>query len=153
MKLDVFSLSFGLYAWHIVSSVDISADTAHGGLKAWMRSNLTTRARPNKKTSIFKMSPLRPYSSIFTAYFCLHQLSVSTGLNSTTLRTMEIQARLTRVTFVWGHGWCLGSFHDGWRTSVNCAADGDLCQATSADIILSARTLLSIKFCECFHRD
>lgn len=92
------------------------------------------------------MSPLRLNSSIFTASSCLHQLSVRTWQNSIMLRTMEIQRRLTPVTFVWRPAWCLASFHDGWRVYVNSATDGDLCRATSADIILLSALLYQSRF-------
>lgn len=132
MQLDMFSLAPACK--HDTSlTVLTSLQTLHRGLKGWMSHNSTLRA--DNKTGIFKMSPPRLNSSTFTASFCLHRLSVSTWLNST-LHTMEIQGRLTHVTFVWRPVWCLESFGDGWRTCVNRATDGDLCRATSTDIIL-----------------
>lgn len=71
-----------------------------------------------------------PYSE------CFPVLAVSTWLNSEVPRTMEIQERLSSVTFVWRPVRCLKPLCDGWRTCVNRAADGDLGRATSADIIL-----------------
>lgn len=65
------------------------------------------------------MSPRRP---VLTASAWLHQL--------------EIQWRLTLVTFVWRPAGHLESFHSGCRASVSCATDGDLCKPTSVDIIL-----------------
>lgn len=128
-----------------------SLQTQHRSLKAWMCHNSTLRA--NNKTSIFKMSPLRLNSSIFTASSCLHRLSVSTWLNSITLHTMEIQGRLTPLTFVWRPAWCLESFYNGWRTYVNQChwwrpLPGNKCWHYS-----SACIFLSITFSECFHRD
>lgn len=131
MKLDVFY--FAPTCMLDTLTVLTSVQTPHRGLIGWM-SHISTQ-RTNNETSIFKMSPLR-LNSIFTASSCLRRLSVSTWLNSITIHTMEIQGRLTPVAFLWRPVWRLESFHDGWRTCVNWATDGDLCQATSADIIL-----------------
>lgn len=79
MKLDVFFFASACM-FDTLLTVLTSLQTLHRGLKAWMSHNLTLRA--NNKTSIFKMSPLRLNSSMFTMSFCLHRLSVSTWLNS-----------------------------------------------------------------------
>lgn len=96
MKLDVFCFA-PICKLHTLT-VLASLQTLHRGLKGWVSHNSTLRT--NNKTSIFKMSPLRLNSSIFTACFWLHLLSVSTWLNAITIRTMEIEGRLTPVAFV-----------------------------------------------------
>lgn len=101
----------------------------HGALKS-------STQRENSKTSIFFLSKCHHWGLTPPYSECLPVLAVSTWLNSEVPRTMEIQERLSSVTFVWRPARCLKPLCDGWRTCVNRAADGDLGRATSADIIL-----------------
>lgn len=92
------SPAFRVDAWAVLTSLQ----TLHMGLTGWMSCNSTLQT--NNQTSVFKMSPLRFNSSILAASFCLHRLPVDTWLNSITISTMEMQAGLTPVAFLWRPG-------------------------------------------------